>query len=283
MFVGTVAPASAGFGPRQRASVCARRASGEDALQMRPAWWRSSSSSDPQTAWWRHRWVAPTSRRRRRPGPDRPGLARAVRTRLRAAPCLLAPSWYDAARPPAWAGHARTRRILARRPVVPDKLGPNFPTTLATGASIRPDSLNGAATATPHRGATPYAPGVSLFVRLGVLVGAIALVAVACVVPPMMATGGTPLSTTHAVSPHPTRPGPRPGPCLQSTQCAGSGALLLSGGAFGSPLLAAPLLVASSGALGLLVRRLRRRHRDLLPAGVHVLVLRPPRALSPAV
>ena len=130
--------------------------------------------------------------------------------------------------------------------------------------------------------ATPYAERVSLFGRLCGLLGAIGLVTVACIVPPVTATRSTPTAAPHASTPHPTLPGPRPGPCLQSTQCGGSGALLLSGGAFGSPLLAAPLLVASTGALALLARRLRRRRHDPLPSGVRALVLRPPRSLSPA-
>jgi hypothetical protein len=121
---------------------------------------------------------------------------------------------------------------------------------------------------------------VRLFGRLCVLLGAIGLVTVACIVPPMTTAARATVAATHTGTPHPARPGAGPGPCLQSTQCGGSGALLLSGGTFGSPLLAAPLLVASTAALALLVGRFRRRRQDPLPSGVHQRVLRPPRALS---
>ena len=136
---------------------------GKTLSRCAPRWWRSSSSSDAQTAWWRRRWVAPTSRRRRRPGPRRPGFARALRTRLRAAPCLLAPSWGDAGHDhPSRVGRAPTRRILARRTRSAVQSGPNFPTTWESGASIRPDSLQGAATATPHRGSNTICSGGEL-------------------------------------------------------------------------------------------------------------------------
>jgi len=110
-------------------------------------------------------------------------------------------------------------------------------------------------------------------------VAVVTLVVVASVSLAMAGPAASNGAAHSALGGHATRT-PQPGPCLQNAaQCAGAGSIVTSGAPLGTTLLfvGGPALVAAA-----LARRVRRRRgtSGLLPAGMRLLIMRPPRLLS---
>jgi len=112
-----------------------------------------------------------------------------------------------------------------------------------------------------------------------VALGAASLVLVACAA----TAEAAPPAADHAV--HSTSDGhsahaPQPGPCLaNAAQCGGAGSPLPSSATFGATALVVGGPVLVGAALARRVRRARRRS-TVLPDGIPLLVVRPPRATT---